>query len=55
VRRVVKGPNPLFNAGAGAVRETLSRSILFAGRLLGPKFLATQAADSTVLSTGSKK
>jgi PAS domain S-box-containing protein len=35
VNDVVQGDNPLFIAGAGAVRESLSKSALFAGRLLG--------------------
>ena len=36
VRKLVDGPNPLFNVGAGAVRENLSNSALFAGRISSP-------------------
>ena len=43
VRKVVKAPNPLFEAGRGAVKESLSKSALFVGRLFGPAFLARQA------------
>lgn len=44
VRKVVRSENPLFDAGRGAVKENLSSSALFSGRLLGPLFLARQAA-----------
>jgi PAS domain S-box-containing protein len=44
VCKVVTAPNPLFEAGKGAVRENLSRSALFIGKLFGPVFLARQAA-----------
>lgn len=44
VKKIIKGPNPLFEAACGAVRESLSKSALFAGRLLGPHFFARQAA-----------
>ncbi len=44
VRRVVQAPNPLLEAGRGAVRENLSGSALFIGKLFGPIFLAKQAA-----------
>ncbi len=44
VRRVVQAPNPLLEAGRGAVRENLSKSALFIGKLFGPIFLAKQAA-----------
>ena len=44
VRKVVQSPNPLFEAGRGAVKENLSKSALFAGKLFGPIFLAKQAA-----------
>ena len=44
VRKVVKSATPLFDAGRGAVKENLSKSALFTGRLLGPFFLARQAA-----------
>lgn len=44
VRKIVKGPNPLFAAGRGAARESLSNSALFIGKLFGPLFLAKQAA-----------
>lgn len=44
VKKIVKDPNPLFAAGRGAVRESLSKSALFMGKLFGPSFLAKQAA-----------
>ena len=44
VRRVVQAQNPLLEAGRGAVRENLSKSALFIGKLFGPVFLAKQAA-----------
>lgn len=43
VRKLMGEPNPLYRAGAGAVRENLSRSALFAGRIFGPGYLAKQA------------
>ena len=36
VKKIVKDANPLFVAGRGAVRESLSRSALFIGKLFGP-------------------
>lgn len=44
VPKVVNAPNPLLEAGRGAVRESLSKSALFIGKLFGPIFLAKQAA-----------
>jgi len=44
VKKIIKDPNPLFAAGRGAVRESLSKSALFMGKLFGPAFLAKQAA-----------
>jgi two-component system, cell cycle sensor histidine kinase and response regulator CckA len=44
VRKVIRSQNPLFDAGRGAVKENLSKSALFTGRLFGPFFLARQAA-----------
>jgi len=44
VKKVIKVPHPLFEAGRGAVKENLSKSALFAGKLFGPAFLAKQAA-----------
>ena len=43
VKKIVKDANPLFVAGRGAVRESLSGSALFIGKLFGPAFLAKQA------------
>ena len=43
VKKVVKAKNPLYEAGRGAVRESLSKNALFVGKLLGPAFLAKQA------------
>ena len=43
VNKVVKADNPLFDAGRGAVRESLSKHALFIGKLFGPVFLAKQA------------
>ena len=44
VNKVVKAKNPLYEAGRGAVRESLSKNALFVGKLFGPAFLAKQAA-----------
>jgi PAS domain S-box-containing protein len=43
VTRVVKADNPLFEAGRGAVRESLSKHALFVGKLFGPILLAKKA------------
>ena len=43
VNKVVRAPNPLFEAGRGAVRERLSKNALFIGKLFGPVFLAKKA------------
>lgn len=43
VKKIIKDPNPLFVAGRGAVRESLSKSALFIGKIYGPTFLAKQA------------
>jgi PAS domain S-box-containing protein len=43
VKEIVKDQNPLFVAGRGAVRESLSKSALFIGKMFGPSFLAKQA------------
>jgi PAS domain S-box-containing protein len=42
VKKVVIGTNPLFTAGEGAVSEQLSKSVLFVGRIFGPKMLSRQ-------------
>ncbi len=44
VHTVVPTPNPLIEVGVGAVRESLSKRMLFAARLLGPVATARQAA-----------
>ena len=44
VKKIVKDPNPIFTAGRGAVRESLSKSALFIGKFFGPSFLAKQAS-----------
>ena len=44
VHQVIQDPNPLFVAGVGAVKTGLSKSALFAGRLLGPSALVRQMA-----------
>jgi PAS domain S-box-containing protein len=54
VKKVIGGPNPLFKAGAGAARENLSNSALFAGRIFGPKFFARQAAKINARSDKTK-
>jgi PAS domain S-box-containing protein len=43
VNKVVRADNPLFEAGRGAVRESLSKHALFAGKLFGPFLLAKKA------------
>ncbi len=42
VARLVQGPEPLRTAGAGGVRESLSRTVLFVSRLLGPQKVSRQ-------------
>ena len=44
VNRVVPGPNPLYTAGYGVVRESLSRTTLFAAKFAGIRRLAMRAA-----------
>ena len=44
VNQVVPGPTPLYTAGMGMVRESLSGTTLFAARLLGIKGLALKAS-----------
>jgi PAS domain S-box-containing protein len=44
VNRVVPGPNPLYTAGYGVVRENLSRTTLFAAKFAGIRRLAMRAA-----------
>ncbi len=55
VRKIVKAQNPLFEAGRGAVRENLSNSALFIGKLFGPVFLAKQAAKINSRFNRTKK
>jgi PAS domain S-box-containing protein len=43
VKKIIKDPNPLFVAGRGAVRESLSKSVLFIGKFFGPSILINQA------------
>ena len=45
VTKVVKANNPLFEAGRGAVRESLSKHAIFAGKLFGPILLAKKATQ----------
>ncbi len=44
VGKVVCTPNPLIEVGIGAVRESLSKRILFIARLFGPVTMGQQAA-----------
>ncbi|MDJ0886209.1 MAG: PAS domain S-box protein [Desulfobacterales bacterium] len=44
VKKLVAGPDPLYTAGYAMVRESLSRTTLFAARLAGPRRLAQRAA-----------
>jgi|GEM_PF-1285788 len=44
VYKVVSSPNPLIEVGVGAVRESLSKQLLFAARILGPYATVRQAA-----------
>lgn len=55
VKKVVKAKNPLFEAGRGAVRESLSKNALFAGKLFGPLFLARQATKINSRFNRTKK
>ncbi len=43
VRKLVPGPNPLYTAGYDMVRESLSRTTLFAAKLAGTRRLARRA------------
>ena len=43
-KNLLPGPNPLYTAGYAMVRESLSRTTLFAARLAGPRRLAQRAA-----------
>jgi PAS domain S-box-containing protein len=45
VARLIPGPEPLRAAGAGAVRESFSRSVLFVARLLGPQRVARRVTQ----------
>ena len=44
IYKVVPTPDPLIEVGIGAVRESLSRQLLFAARLMGPTAVARQVA-----------
>ena len=44
VNRIVPGPNPLYTAGLGVVQENLSRTILFAAKVIGMRRLGERAA-----------
>jgi len=44
VYKVVRTPNPIIEVGIGAVRESLSKRMLFAARLMGPTATARQVA-----------
>ncbi|RLB40072.1 MAG: hypothetical protein DRH12_10595 [Deltaproteobacteria bacterium] len=43
VRKVVNDPDPLFAAGKGAVKESLSKSVFFVARILGPRLILKRA------------
>ncbi len=43
VRKVIKEEEPLFVAGKGAVKASLSKSVFFAARILGPKSIFKRA------------
>ena len=44
VKKLVPGPNPLYTAGYGMVRESLSRTTLFAAKMVGTRRMAQRAA-----------
>jgi PAS domain S-box-containing protein len=44
VKKIIKVPNPLITAGIGAVRESLSKRVLFAARFMGIAAISEQAA-----------
>ena len=44
VKKIIKEPTPLITAGIGAVRESLSRQVLFAARFMSPVTISKQAA-----------
>lgn len=54
VKKVIGGPNPLFQAGAGAARQNLSKYTLFAGRIFGPQFFTRQAVKINARSDKTK-
>ena len=43
VKKVIIDPNPLFIAGKGAVKESLSKSVFFTARILDPKSIFKRA------------
>ena len=55
VKKVVNTTNPLFTAGEGAVRETLSKSVFFISRIVGPKFLLKGAQKLNARFNRTKK
>ncbi len=55
VSKVVRSPSPLFSAAEGAVRETLSKSVFFISRIVGPKFLLKQAQRLNARFNRTKK
>ena len=44
VKKIVPGPNPLYTAGYGMVRESLSRTTLFAAKIIGTRRMARRVA-----------
>lgn len=55
VTKVVKADNPLFEAGRGAVRESLSKHAIFIGKLFGPTLLAKKATNINARFNRTKK
>jgi len=54
VKKVEGGVNPLFTAGEGAVRENLSKNIVFAARILGPDMMARRIKKINELGNKTK-
>ncbi|HDM79052.1 MAG TPA: hypothetical protein ENG51_21710 [Deltaproteobacteria bacterium] len=55
VRSVVSQPDPLFFAGRGAVKETLSKGVFFVAKVLGPGLLLKRAQKFNARFNRTKK
>jgi len=55
LRKVIKDPDPIFVAAQGAVKESLSKSVFFIGRILGLKKMFAQAQKLNARFNRTKK